>query len=201
VLGFFRFASASRAAFGIHSAFQSCSLAVESRGAPCLLYSDAGYEYLTQPAAVTKPFAATVRLVLDLDMARKKPNRKKKTTRASKPTRKTKPTSRAKISAKTKKSAARKHRTRSTQLTEQPTAQIRQGVGLAAEGGQSGDIQGLSGIEDVDSESVRELAEEGQDFEAGIVSGVENAPDPDVSEVKTHEVPEDDVPEQYRTQD
>ena len=104
------------------------------------------------------------------------------------------------VSAKAKKSA-RKRPARSTQPTEQPVAQIRQGVGLAAEAGQSGDVQGLSDIEDVDSESVRELAEEGQDFEAGIISGVENAPDPDVSEVKTHEVPEDDVPEEYRNQD
>jgi len=72
---------------------------------------------------------------------------------------------------------------------------------LAAEGGQSGDTQALSDIDEVDSESVRELAEEGQDFDAGIVSGVENAPDPDVSEVKTREVLEDDVPEEYRNQD
>jgi hypothetical protein len=136
-------------------------------------------------------------------MAKKKTIRKKKTSKAAKPARKTKVTSRAsraKASAKTKKAAPRKRRSRSTQLTEQPVAQIRQGVGLPAEGGQSGDIQGLSGIEDADSESVRELAEEGQDFEAGIISGVENAPDPDVSEVKTHEVPEDDVPEEYRNQ-
>ena len=135
-------------------------------------------------------------------MAKKKTTRKKKTAKATKPARKTKVTSRAsraKASAKTKKAAPRKRRSRSTQLTEQPVAQIRQGV--AAEAGQSGDIQGLSDIEDVDSESVRELAEEGQDYEAGIVSGVENAPDPDVSEVKTHEVPEDDVPEEYRNQD
>lgn len=136
-------------------------------------------------------------------MAKKKNIRKKKTAKATKPVRKTKITSRAsraKASAKTKKAALRRRRSRSTQITEQPVAQIRQGVGLSAEGGQSGDIQGLSGIEDVDSESVRELAEEGQDFEAGIVSGVENAPDPDVSEVRTHEVPEDDVPEEYRNQ-
>jgi hypothetical protein len=136
-------------------------------------------------------------------MAKKKTIRKKKTAKATKPVRKTKITSRAsraKASAKTKKGAPRRRRSRSTQITEQPVAQIRQGVGLSAEGGQSGDIQGLSGIEDVDSESVRELAEEGQDFEAGIVSGVENAPDPDVSEVRTHEVPEDDVPEEYRNQ-
>jgi hypothetical protein len=138
-------------------------------------------------------------------MAKKKPAHKKKTAKVSKPARKTKLKSRAKMSAKTRASAkakksTRKRPARSTQLTEQPVAQIRQGVGLAAEAGQSGDVQGLSDIEDVDSESVRELAEEGQDFEAGIVSGVENAPDPDVSEVKTHEVPEDDVPEEYRNQ-
>lgn len=133
-------------------------------------------------------------------MAKKKTTRKKKTSKAAKPARKTKVTSRAKASAKTKKAAPRRRRSRSTQLTEQPVAQIRQGVGLAAEAGQSGDTQALSDIEDVDSESVRELAEEGQDFEAGIISGVENAPDPDVSEVKTHEVPEDDVPEEYRNQ-
>jgi hypothetical protein len=146
-----------------------------------------------------------MRPVLDLGMAKKKPAYKKKTAKVSKPARKTKLKSRAKMSAKTRASAkakksTRKRPARSTQLTEQPVAQIRQGVGLAAEAGQSGDVQGLSDIEDVDSESVRELAEEGQDFEAGIVSGVENAPDPDVSEVKTHEVPEDDVPEEYRNQ-
>ena len=139
--------------------------------------------------------------VLDLGMAKKKPTRKKKTAKRSKPARKSRVTSRAKVSAKAKKSSTRKRPSRSTQLTEQPVAQIRQGVGLAAAAGQSGDVQGLSDVEDVDSESVRELAEEGQDFEAGIVSGVENAPDPDVSEVKTHEVPEDDVPEEYRNQD
>ena len=136
-------------------------------------------------------------------MAKKKTTRKKKTSRAVKPARKTKVmsrTSRAKASAKAQKAFPRKRRSRSTQLTEQPVAQIRQGVGLASEAGQSGDTQALSDIEDADSESVRELAEEGQDFEAGIISGVENAPDPDVSEVKTHEVPEDDVPEEYRNQ-
>jgi hypothetical protein len=137
-------------------------------------------------------------------MAKKKTTRKKKTAKAAKPARKTKVisrASRAKASVRTKKAPPRRRRSRGTQLTEQPVAQIRQGVGLAAEGGQSGDTQGLSGIEDVDSESVRELAEEGQDFEAGIVSGIENAPDPDVSEVKTREVLEDDVPEEYRNQD
>jgi hypothetical protein len=49
----------------------------------------------------------------------------------------------------------------------------------------------------VDSESVEELAAEGQDFEAEVVSGVENALDPDQGEVRTREVPEDDVPSEY----
>ena len=70
------------------------------------------------------------------------------------------------------------------------------GLGSAS-GGQSGDTQGLSRREDVDSESVTELAEEGQDYEAGVVSGVENARDPDEGEVTTTEVPEDDVPPEY----
>jgi hypothetical protein len=64
--------------------------------------------------------------------------------------------------------------------------------------GQSGDTQGLSDIEEADSESVEELSEEGQDLEADVIDAVENAPDPDVSEVHTREVPEDDVPEEYQ---
>jgi hypothetical protein len=68
----------------------------------------------------------------------------------------------------------------------------------ASSGGQSGDTQGIAGDPDVDSESVEQLLEEGQSFEAEVVSGVENAPDPDESEVHTREVPEDDVPGEYR---
>jgi hypothetical protein len=77
------------------------------------------------------------------------------------------------------------------------TPPFRKGLGPSA-GGQSGDVQGLSESENVDSESVSELAEEGQDYEAEVVSGVENALDADQGEVKTHEVPEDDVPPEYR---
>jgi hypothetical protein len=65
--------------------------------------------------------------------------------------------------------------------------------------GQSGDNQGLSDVADADSESVDELAEEGQDFEAEVISGVEDAPDE--GEVRTREVPEDDVPPEYRDRD
>jgi hypothetical protein len=64
--------------------------------------------------------------------------------------------------------------------------------------GQSGDLQGLSDITDADSESVEELVEEGNAYEAEVIDGVENVPDADVAEVRTHEVPEDDVPEEYR---
>jgi hypothetical protein len=67
--------------------------------------------------------------------------------------------------------------------------------------GQSGDLQGLSDIETADSESVDELIEEGNAFEAGIVEGVEDAGNADEGEVHTHEVPEDDVPEEYLDKD
>lgn len=65
-------------------------------------------------------------------------------------------------------------------------------------GGQSGDLQGLSELESAGSESVGELLEEGNAFEAEVVKGVEDVADADEEEVKTHEVPEDDVPEEYR---
>ena len=66
---------------------------------------------------------------------------------------------------------------------------------------QSGDLQGLSNAETVDSESVGELVEEGNAFEADIVAGVEDAGRHDEREVHTHEVPEDDVPEEYLDKD
>src|SRR5262252_4508431 len=50
--------------------------------------------------------------------------------------------------------------------------------------GQSGDTEGLSRAEIADSESVEELVEEGQAFEAGIVSGVENARNADEGPVR-----------------
>jgi uncharacterized protein with von Willebrand factor type A (vWA) domain len=62
---------------------------------------------------------------------------------------------------------------------------------------ESGDLQGLSNVESADSESVDELLEEGNAFEAGVVGGVEDADEHDEREVHTHEVSEDDVPEEY----
>jgi len=66
-----------------------------------------------------------------------------------------------------------------------------------ASGLQSGDLQGLSNVESVDAESVDELLEEGNAFEAGIVSGVEDSRNREGKEVRTREVPEDDVPQEY----
>src|SRR6266853_5784925 len=60
---------------------------------------------------------------------------------------------------------------------------------------QAGDLQGLSNAETVDSESVGELVEEGNAFEAEVVAGVQDAGSQ--REVRTHEVPEDDVPGEY----
>lgn len=67
--------------------------------------------------------------------------------------------------------------------------------------GQSADFQGLSRTEQADSESVDELVEEGNVFEAGAVAGVEEADRRDEKEVRTREVPEDDVPDEYLDQD
>jgi hypothetical protein len=55
----------------------------------------------------------------------------------------------------------------------------------------------LSDVAEEGSESVEELVEEGQSFEAEVIGGVEDAPDADVAEVHTKEVPEDDVPSEY----
>jgi hypothetical protein len=61
----------------------------------------------------------------------------------------------------------------------------------------SGDLQGLSDVEGADSESVDELLEEGNAFEAGVVEGVEDSEGRGAKEVRTREVPEDDVPGEY----
>lgn len=64
-----------------------------------------------------------------------------------------------------------------------------------------GDLQGISMEDRADSESVGELLEEGQTFEAEAVLAIEDALDADQGEVRTHEVPEDDVPGEYLERD
>jgi hypothetical protein len=80
-------------------------------------------------------------------------------------------------------------------------SKIEEETGGLETAGQSGDTQGLSNLAQADSESVAELVEEGQFFEAAVISGVENAPDADVSPVKTKQAPEDDVPLEYQQPD
>src|ERR1035437_8763533 len=128
-------------------------------------------------------------------MVKKKPARKKPIAGRNKPALKKKP------AAKKKPIRRKKSGSRSKQEITNPTAiKGSRGLGSAA-GGQSGDTQGLSREEDADSESVEELAEEGQYFEAEAVSGVESAKDPDQGEVTTTEVLEDDVPPEYTDRD
>ena len=71
----------------------------------------------------------------------------------------------------------------------------------ARAGEQSGDLQGLSRRQGADSESVAELLEEGNAFEADAVTGVEEAGDAEGREVHTREVPEDDIPGEYLDKD
>lgn len=126
---------------------------------------------------------------------------KKKTARKNKKKSATKTASKKKLALKmkpaTKKPVRRKKPARRPAEVANPvTPQSGRGLGPDS-GGQSGDVQGLSRKELADSESIEELSEEGQDYEAGIVSGVENAPDADEGPVKTREVPENDVPGEY----
>ena len=65
----------------------------------------------------------------------------------------------------------------------------------------SGDLQGLARPEGAASESVDELLEEGNTFEAGIVEGVERADDREERPVRTRQMPEDDVPREYLDED
>ena len=143
----------------------------------------------------------------------KSPARKKSA--KPKPKAKAKPKSKPKPKPKPKKSAAAKTKSKNSLVAgkknRKPRTPIRpdsaeivsygrRGLG-ARSAGQSGDTQGISAEVRTDSESVEELLEEGQSFEAEVVAGVENAPEPDEGEVRTKEVPEDDVPDEYREQD
>jgi len=124
---------------------------------------------------------------------RKKTARRKNSSLAKKTVRK------AKTIRKKRKSRLRKHAREKRQIIRSVVIEEK---GLGSEtGGQSGDIQGLSNIAGADSESVQELAEEGQAYEAEVVRGVENVPDADEAEVTTTEVPQDDVPPEYRNKE
>ena len=121
---------------------------------------------------------------------KRKPIRRKNSHPAKKAIRKTKTIRKKRKSTRRKTAREKRQIIRSVVVEEK-------GLGSGT-GGQSGDIQQLSNIASADSESVQELAEEGQAYEAEVVRGVENAPDADEAEVTTSEVPEDDVPPEYR---
>ena len=129
----------------------------------------------------------------------KKAKKKAAPRKPKKQAKKAKPAPKLALKKAPKKKAA-KRRPRGKADSVELAGYQRKGLGSFT-GGQSGDIQGISGRAGIDSESVTELLEEGQTFEAEAVSGVENAADPDVSEVVTRQVPEDDVPEEYQDKD
>ena len=112
---------------------------------------------------------------------------------------KTKAVGQKTIGAKTV-SALKKHVGERKSQTVDTVAFSPEGPG-ARSGRQSGDLQGLSNVQGADSESVDELLEQGNAFEADVVTGVEDAGSADAREVRTHEVPQDDVPEEYQGKD
>jgi hypothetical protein len=134
-------------------------------------------------------------------MATKKKTKKKPAKQAAAPKKKLakkKAAPKKKASGKTKR--ARKKRVRGKSQTVDTVAYEPEGLS-ARSGGQSGDLQGLSNRAGATSESVDELLEEGNAFEAEVVKGVQDAGDADEGEVHTHEVPQDDVPGEYRDKD
>jgi hypothetical protein len=98
--------------------------------------------------------------------------------------------------ARKKKFSAKKKRLTSTGSVVE-TVPFPSGERREHRDGQAGDLQGISDRPTANSESVEELLEEGNALEAEAVQGVEDALDADQGEVKTKEVPEDDVPQEY----
>jgi hypothetical protein len=147
------------------------------------------------PAKKAKPLKKTAKKKVSKKAATKKSPGAK--TLKAKPVKakasKTKVT-RGKLAAAPKKSGRRK--VQGSAIEEFPL-QSR----VSSPGKRSGDLQGLSAVERADSESVDELLEEGNTFEAGAVMGVEAADDAEGEEVHTHEVLEDDVPDEYLDKD
>jgi hypothetical protein len=130
--------------------------------------------------------------------SKKKTTRKKAAKKKAAPRKKlAKKKAAPKRTASAKKASAKKKSVRGKREIVDRVAFEPRGLG-AGIAGQSGDLQGLSGREGADSESVGELLEEGNAFEAEVVKGVEDAGDADEGEVVTHEVPEDDIPGEYR---
>lgn len=133
-------------------------------------------------------------------MARQTPKSKKTPRKKVKATAKKSPKAKNTVKKRTAKAKPRKKFARGRADAGTLVEYGQRGLG-ARSAGQSGDTQGLSASPDVGTESVEELMEEGQSFEAEVLDGIEKVPDADEGEVRTKEVPEDDVPEEYQEPD
>lgn len=111
-----------------------------------------------------------------------------------------KKSARKKPASKAKARSTRRSVSAATELKREFQSRNRRS-GLRSSPQQSKDLEGLSRAEQADSESVDELVEEGNVFEAGAVAGVQQADDSDEREVHTRELPEDDVPDEYLDKD
>jgi hypothetical protein len=168
---------------------------------------------LLGPEALSYPDGGTLP-----SMPSKKKSKRKSTARPAKKVRRS--ASKAGVGRKsTKKKSTRKStkkKTTRTQPVSRPKAKKRSKASVSSETDlkrefqrrnltasgirsprRSADFKGSSRAEQADSQSVDELVEEGNLFEAGAVAGVEEADDADEREVQTHEVSEDDVPDEY----
>jgi hypothetical protein len=121
----------------------------------------------------------------------KKPAVKAKKLAASKP---------QMASRRRKKNEVGSDRSLRSSLTEDVTLAPRRDEG-SLRAGQSGDLQGLSDVEDADSESVDELLEDGQAFEAEVVEGVEDVKDEKEVPSRGRYETEGEPPEDYGDKD
>jgi hypothetical protein len=131
-------------------------------------------------------------------VTKKKPSAKKTTKKVTRKTVARRVTGKKKTAVKAKPAPSKRTRPKGKRVESQAP---RPPETRARAGGQSGDLQGLSDIRSANSESVDELLEEGNAFEADVVKGVEEAGNEPEHEVHTHEVLEDDVPEEYLDKD
>jgi len=127
---------------------------------------------------------------------------KKRKTKKSQPKSSKKAKREAKLTAARRKKARPKVRRGQISASEKATTVLYNAKGLGAgSAGQSGDLEGISEIAGAGAESIEELLEEGNAFEAEVLEGVERAADVPRREVRTREVPEDDVREEYLDRD
>ena len=123
----------------------------------------------------------------------------KKTTPKRKVARK-RAASKQSLARKKVKFSAKRKRVTSTGLVVE-TVPLLPGARREHRDGQAGDLQALSNRSTANSESVEESLEKGTALKAEAVQGEQNALDADHGEVETHEVSEDDVPQENLDKD